>query len=118
MNTDKQTRKIWGRLLALLPRKQKLEFFIVLAILGISAVLSQMTPLAVGYLTDHVLAAKSATFQSVLPILLVILLVNVVNEVIKVIRRLIVEDAATQAEKKRPAARCALTAESSAGVLS
>lgn len=115
MNTDKQTRKIWGRLFALLPRKQKLEFFIVLAILGISAVLSQMTPLAVGYLTDHVLAAKSATFQSVLPILLVILLVNVVNEVI---RRLIVEDAATQAEKKRPAARCALTAESSAGVLS
>lgn len=99
MNTDKQTRKIWGRLFALLPRKQKLEFFIVLAILGISAVLSQMTPLAVGYLTDHVLAAKSATFQSVLPILLVILLVNVVNEVIKVIRRLIVEDAATQAEK-------------------
>lgn len=95
MNTDKQTRKIWGRLFALLPRKQKLEFFIVLAILGISAVLSQMTPLAVGYLTDHVLAAKSATFQSVLPILLV----NVVNEVIKVIRRLIVEDAATQAEK-------------------
>lgn len=30
MNTDKQTRKIWGRLFALLPRKQKLEFFIVL----------------------------------------------------------------------------------------
>ena len=61
--------------------------------------LSQLTPLAIGYLTDHVLAARSATFQSVLPILLVILLVNVVNEVIKVIRRLIVEDAATQAEK-------------------
>ena len=33
------------------------------------------------------------------PILLVILAVNVVNEIIKVIRRLIVEDAATQAEK-------------------
>ena len=96
----------------------KARIFYRAAILGISAVLSQMTPLAVGYLTDHVLAAKSATFQSVLPILLVILLVNVVNEVIKVIRRLIVEDAATQAEKKRPAARCALTAESSAGVLS
>lgn len=76
-----------------------MEFFLVLAILGLSAVLSQLTPLAVGYLTDHVLAAKTATFQSVLPILLVILLVNVVNEVIKVIRRLIVEDAATQAEK-------------------
>lgn len=71
----------------------------MLAILAVSAALSQLTPLTIGYLTDHVLAAQSATFQSVLPILLVILLVNVVNEVIKVIRRLIVEDAATQAEK-------------------
>lgn len=70
----------------------------MLAILGISAVLSQLTPLAVGYLTDHVLTAQTATFQSVLPILLAILLVNVVNEIIKVVRRLIVEDAATQAE--------------------
>ena len=57
------------------------------------------TPLAIGYLTDHVLAERDATFQKVIPILLVILLVNVVNEVIKVIRRLIVEDTATQAEK-------------------
>lgn len=66
---------------------------------GVSAVLSQVTPLTIGYLTDHVLAAQGPTFSSVLPILLVILLVNVVNEVIKVIRLLIVEDAATQAEK-------------------
>ena len=99
MRTNKESRKVWEKIFALLPQKQKLEFFIVLAILGVSAVLSQLTPLAVGYLTDHVLAAKTATFSSVLPILLVILLVNVVNEIIKVIRRLIVEDAATQAEK-------------------
>lgn len=99
MNATKESRRVWNKIFALLPQKQKLEFFLVLAILGVSAVLSQLTPLAVGYLTDHVLAAKTATFQSVLPILLVILLVNVVNEVIKVIRRLIVEDAATQAEK-------------------
>lgn len=99
MRTNRQTRTICKQMFALLPRKQKLEFWIVLAILGVSAVLSQLTPLAIGYLTDHVLAARSATLPSVLPILLGILLVNVVNEVIKVIRRLIVEDAATQAEK-------------------
>lgn len=99
MNATKHTPGIWRRLFALLPKTQKLEFLAVLAILALSAVLSQLTPLAIGYLTDHVLAAQSATFQSVLPILLVILLVNVVNEVIKVIRRLIVEDTATQAEK-------------------
>ena len=83
----------------LLPKKQKLRFLFILAILVASAVLSQLTPLAIGYLTDHVLAERDATFQKVIPILLVILLVNVVNEVIKVIRRLIVEDTATQAEK-------------------
>lgn len=99
MRTNRQTRTICKQMFALLPRKQKLEFWIVLAILGVSAVLSQMTPLAIGYLTDHVLAARSATLPLVLPILLGILLVNVVNEVIKVIRRLIVEDATTQAEK-------------------
>lgn len=99
MSTNKESRKVWPKIFALLPQKQKLEFFMVLAILGVSAVLSQLTPLAIGYLTDHVLAAQTATFSSVLPILLVILLVNVVNEIIKVIRRLIVEDAATQAEK-------------------
>lgn len=99
MRTNTQSRKVWKKIFALLPQKQKLEFFLVLAILAVSAVLSQLTPLAVGYLTDHVLAAETATFQSVLPILLVILAVNVVNEIIKVIRRLIVEDAATQAEK-------------------
>ena len=98
MNTQ-TPRRVWRRIFALLPQKQKLEFFIVLLILGVSAVLSQVTPLTIGYLTDHVLAAQGPTFSSVLPILLAILLVNVVNEVIKVIRRLIVEDAATQAEK-------------------
>ncbi len=70
-----------------------------MVILGVSAVLSQLTPLAVGYLTDHVLTQQNATFASVVPILLAILVVNVANEVIKVVRRLIVEDTATQAEK-------------------
>lgn len=88
-------RKIFG----LLPRKQKARFFLILVILGVSAVLSQLTPLSIGYLTDRVLAEANVSFLSVLPVLLVILLVNVVNEVIKVARRLIVEDTATQAEK-------------------
>lgn len=96
---DNRKRRIWKNLFALLPQRQKVGFLIVLVILGLSAVLSQVTPLAVGYLTDHVLSEQSATFWSVLPILLVILVVNVVNEIIKVIRRLIVEDTATQAEK-------------------
>ena len=83
----------------LLPRKQRFRFFWILLILGVSAALSQLTPLSIGFLTDRVLAAPDIRFSSVLPVLLVILIVNVVNEVIKVARRLIVEDTATQAEK-------------------
>lgn len=93
-------KKIWQKIFDLLPHKQKVGFFIILVILGASAILSQLTPLAIGYLTDYVLAEQTIKFQSVIPILLVILLVNVINEVIKVVRRLIVEDTATQAEKR------------------
>lgn len=97
---NKKTKSgVWKKIFQLLPKKQKLGFFVILAILGVSAVLSQLTPLAIGYLTDHVLSQSHMEFLSVIPILLAILLVNVLNEVIKVIRRLIVEDTATQAEK-------------------
>ncbi len=92
-------RKIWKKIIGLLPAKQRLRFLWILVILAVSAVLSQLTPLAVGYLTDHVLDGQDVSFSAVLPVLLLILLVNVVNEVIKVVRRLIVEDTATQAEK-------------------
>ena len=96
---DKHNRRLAKKIYALLPKRQKSGFVLILLILGVSAVLSQLTPLAVGYLTDHVLAGESASFASVVPILVAILIINVVNELIKVARRLIVEDTATQAEK-------------------
>lgn len=97
--TGQTRKKIWKDIFGLLSAKQKRGFLWILVILAVSAVLSQLTPLAVGYLTDHVLAGERADFLSVVPILLVILAVNVINEIIKVARRLIVEDTATQAEK-------------------
>ncbi len=99
MQKPENRRKIWKSIFVLLPRKQKSGFFLILLILAVSAVLSQLTPLAIGYLTDHVLAGQNASFASVAPILVAILVVNIVNELIKVARRLIVEDTATQAEK-------------------
>ena len=99
MQKPENRRKIWKSIFALLPRKQKSGFFLILLILAVSAVLSRLTPLAIGYLTDHVLAGQNASFASVAPILVAILVVNIVNELIKVARRLIVEDTATQAEK-------------------
>ena len=60
MQMPETRRKIWKNIFALLPRKQKSGFFLILLILGVSAVLSQLTPLAVGYLTGHVLAGQNA----------------------------------------------------------
>ena len=74
------------KLAALVERRQRWGFAAILLILAVSAALSQVTPLAVGYLTDQVLQAKTVDFQAVVPILLGILVVNVVNEVVKVIR--------------------------------
>lgn len=83
---------------AILGKRQKLCFLLVLLLLGISAVLSQITPLAIGYLTNQVLSEDEIVFVSVIPILLVILIVTVINEIIKVVRRLIVESVATKVE--------------------
>lgn len=102
MNRRKEERKKDGiliKLFAFLQKKQKAEFIFILLILGISAALSQVTPIAIEYLTDSILAADTIHFQTAIPILLLILAANVGNETIKVARRLMVEDTATYIEK-------------------
>ena len=68
-------------------------------ILAVSAGLSQVTPIAVEYLTNSILEVDYIHFETVVPVLLLILIANVSNETIKVIRRLMVEDTATYIEK-------------------
>ena len=87
------------RVFGLLRPREKRSFVWVFLILGISALLSQVLPLAVGYLTDDILVGDGVAFARAVPVLLLILVTTIVNEVIKVIRRLLVERAATQAEK-------------------
>lgn len=87
------------KLLGFLGRRQKAEFCGVLVILVVSAALTQLTPLAVEYPTNTVLAARTLRFGAVLPVLLAILAAHVTNEIIKVARRLLVEDTATHIEK-------------------
>ena len=65
----------------------------------VSAFLTQLLPLSIGKLTDDILSQESLEFVTILPFLLFILLVTVTNEVIKVIRRVIIEDTCTRCEK-------------------
>ena len=84
----------------LLDKKQKIRFIIIVLIMIISAALAQMTPKAIGWLTDDILSKDSISFEKVIPFLIFILIVNVVNEIIKIVRRELVEDTATRTEKK------------------
>lgn len=96
----KNLRKVLGKIYKLLDFKQKIKFLIIILIMVTSAILTQMTPKAIGWLTDDILNVNGVTFEKVIPFLILILVVNVVNEIIKIIRRVMVEDVATRTEKK------------------
>lgn len=93
-------KKVLGKIYRLLDFKQKIKFLIIILIMIASAVLTQMTPKAIGWLTDAVLNVNGVTFEKVVPFLILILVVNVGNEIIKIIRRVMIEDVATRTEKK------------------
>lgn len=90
---------LFRRIYAMLTRKQKRNFMVILAIMLVSAGLSQLLPVAIGDLTNDVLGQADLSFLSVVPFLAFILGVTVVNEILKVVRRLLVEDTSTSFEK-------------------
>lgn len=100
MKKKNETFSVLKKLYNLLDFKQKRNFIIIILIMIISAGLAQLTPKAIGWLTDDILVQEYINFIKVVPFLIFILVVNVVNEIIKIIRRIMVEDTATRTEKK------------------
>ena len=97
---NKSIIKVLKKIYSILERRQKISFIIIVFIMIISAVLTQITPKAIGWLTDDILSINHVSFEKVIPFLFLILVVNVINEIIKIIRRVMVEDTATRTEKK------------------
>lgn len=93
----KQTLK---KLYNLLDFRQKLNFVFILIIMILSAGLAQITPKAIGWLTDDIFLQEQISFDKIVPILLIILVANIINQLIIILRRIMVEDTATQTEKK------------------
>lgn len=92
--------KIYKKIYKMLTKKQKRNFITIIFIMIISALLTQLLPLSIGNLTDNILTQDQLSFIKIIPFLLFILVITVLNEVIKVIRRLIVEDTSTSFEKE------------------
>ncbi len=88
------------RIYQMLNKRQKMNFLMIILIMIVSALLSQLLPLSIGKLTDDVLNQENLSFISIIPFLLFILVVTVLNEIIKVVRRIIVEDTCTRCEKE------------------
>lgn len=95
----KKKSTLWHEIYAMLTRKQKRNFVLILLIMLVSAGLSQLLPLAIGDLTNNILEQTGLSFSRIVPFLAFILIVTVSNEVLKVIRRLLVEDTSTSFEK-------------------
>jgi len=100
MKKKNSIKTILKKLYQLLDKRQKIMFGIIVLIMIISAFLTQVTPKAIGWLTDDILTGNEVAFKKVIPFLVLILVVNVVNEIIKIVRRVMVEDTATRTEKK------------------
>ena len=93
-------KNVLKKLYKMLSKKQKISFAIIVIIMVVSAGLTQITPKAIGWLTDDILTQSEISFAKVIPFLILILVVNVANEVIKIARRVMVEDTATKTEKE------------------
>lgn len=91
---------ILSKLYHLLDARQKRSFLFIVVIMILSSALTQFTPKAIGWLTDDILIQEQIEFFNIIPVLLLILVVNVVNELIKILRRIMVEDTAIKTEKR------------------
>ena len=91
---------ILSKLYHLLDARQKRSFLFIVVIMILSSALTQFTPKAIGWLTADILIQEQIEFFNIIPVLLLILVVNVVNELIKILRRIMVEDTATKTEKR------------------
>ena len=99
-DNNSNVKTVLKKLYKILTKKQKLIFGLIIIIMIVSAGLTQVTPKAIGWLTDDILTRNTnIAFMKVIPFLILILIVNVLNEIIKIVRRVMVEDTATRTEK-------------------
>lgn len=92
--------QIVQKLYALSTLRQRYRFVWILLIMALSAILTQLTPKAIGYLTDDILSQTTLEFSTLVPVLFFILVVNILNEALKIFRRLLVEDTVTKTQQK------------------
>ena len=84
MNVKKKTnvKNVLKKLYKLLDKKQKRNFIIIIIIMIVSAGLAQLTPKAIGWLTDDILVENQVDFIKVIPFLIFILIESNINYIL------------------------------------
>lgn len=69
---ERAIKNVLKKLYNILNKRQKISFGIIIAIMIISAGLTQITPKAIGWLTDDILTQSEIAFKKVIPFLILI----------------------------------------------
>ena len=102
MNTE--LKEIWlglKRTLSFISRQEKQLLLFALITMAVTGFLTNLPALIIGKLVDRLQISQSFYFADALPYVLLVLIIFLIREVLTVVRKLIIENIATQTEKKQ-----------------
>lgn len=92
------------RSLQLIDRKEKVILFIASLLMAIAGVLTNLPALILGRLVDKIAGITNLEFSTVIPFISLIIFVILIREILTIIRKYLIENIATQTEKKQTVA--------------
>lgn len=86
---------------SLLERKEKINLFLATGIMLIAGFLTNLPAIILGRFVDTIIAIENPAFQMAIPFLSAIIGIVILKEMLTVLRKYLVENIATQTEKKQ-----------------
>lgn len=94
----------FSRVSKLLHRKEKISLISATLIMVITGILTNLPAVILGKFLDVIIGIKDATFNVAMPSIVLIILIVVLKEILTVSRKYLIENVATQTEKKQTVA--------------
>lgn len=90
-------KRVWG----LIGRSEKISLIVASIIIAIASTLTNLPALILGNLVDTLVAKPKIEFSLAVPFILLIVVIILIREVLTVIRKYLIENVATQTDKKQ-----------------
>lgn len=92
------------RALHLIDQREKITLFLASFLMAIAGVLTNLPAVILGRLVDKIVGIKNLEFSLAIPFIFLIIFIILIREIITVIRKYLIENIATQTEKKQTVA--------------